>query len=382
MILLCLDRSRIKQSRGVTIMMNYTKENISKLDFYFTSLVKANDREHYYINAMNNQDQSIDKYHKDAFVRDAHNYCNWTFIAYSDLNKGLKQYDDRRWFYVTESASPEYVQIRKDLVDAWSKNNAKDTVLVVVPNGVIAIPMQNFFGKSPISFKIEWNDDGNVIYRYDISRQPVIGNETYEATEETVEWYSKSAQYIGHCSYAEHRTSKKTLIVARYNSDNTRKCFHKMKSIKQAYDLLGVAEKMDISYKTFQRLINKNTVGYFIEIGNIKFWIKVEDPASNVIPETWGTETVEVSEESVEAISVNVPENVSDDTEELEMAIETTVNKVQKALPEIIKDNTDPVLGKPDRIIIRVDTQVVSEHSDEEWCNLVNKMEQKRTIIR
>ena len=155
-----------------------------------------------------------------------------------------------------------------------------------------------------------------------------------------------------------------------------------MKSIKQAYDLLGVAEKMNICYKTFQRLINKNIVGYFVEIGNIKFWIKVEDPASNAIPETWGTETVEVSEESVEAISVNVPEIVSDNTEEFEEKIETTVNKVQEALPEIIKDNTDPVLGKPDRIIIKVDTQIVSEHSDEEWCNLVNKMEQKRTIIR
>lgn len=367
--------------------MNYTEPTINKLDNYFQSIVNSNKDTSYYINPMNNQAPDwLCKKDPSAFIRSEHHYCNWSFISYFDMGNNFKSFTDRKWFYVTETNDPNYVQLRKDLVDSWKKNSTdtdKDTVLVVTPNGVIPVVMGKFFGFRPLSYKIEWNNDGNVIYKYDISSQKeIICPKGYKASDETTEYFKEASNYIGHCNYAEHRTSKKTLIVARYNSDNTLKCFHKMKSIKQAYDLFGVESKLGIGYKTFQRLINKNMVGYFIEIGNIKFWIKVEDPASNTIPETWGAETVELSEESVEAISVNVPEIVSDNTEELEKTIETTVNKVQESLPEIIKENTDPVLGKPDRIIIRVDTQVVSEHSDEEWCDLVNRIEHKRTIIR
>lgn len=273
--------------QGVQLFMNYSVESISKLDFYFSNLTRFHQFERYYLNAMNNQKTSTDKKRPDAFMRDAHNYCNWTFLDYRDLTRGYKQYGDRKWFYVTESDSPEYVQIRKDLIDAWKHNNAKDTVLVVVPNGVIDIPMQHLFGYRPKSYKIEWNNDGNVIYRYDISNCKVYGNPNYVADKETVNWVSESSKYIGNCNYAVHRHSDKKLIVARYNNDNSLKCFHKMKSIKQAFDLLNVGEKLNICYKTFQRQINKNPSGYFIEINNIKFWIKVEDAASNAIPETW-----------------------------------------------------------------------------------------------
>ena len=362
--------------------MNYTDENISRLDLFFKDLVKKNERENYYINIMNNSNHLDNQYHTGALNRDLHNYCNWTAITYSELNNGFKQYDDRAWYYVTESNTPESVQIRKDLVDAWSRANAKDTVLVVVPTGVVALNMQELFGFMPLSHKIEWNEEGNIVFRFDISRKKVIGDESYKADDQTISWYRKSSEYLGHCVYAEHRTSKKTLIMATYNDDGTRKNFHKIKSIKQFYDVYEVEQNLHISYKTFQRLIHKNIVGYFFEVAGKKVWLKVEDPASNVIPEVWGNETVEVSETSIEAISVNLSEVTEDNVESIEKAVEVTVNKVDEAIPEIVKGNTDPVLGKPERIIVRVNTQYVAEHSDEEWCNLVNKMEQKRIIIR
>lgn len=358
----------------------YTKENISKLDYYFNNLVKTCGREKYYINAMNNQSDHIlgrlDD--KRTLVRSEHNYCNWTFIAYSDLNKGFKQYEDRRWFYITKSDSPEYLQIRRDLVQEWSAKNAKDTVLVVVPNGVVEIPMQNLFGACPISFKYEWNSEGNVVYRFDISRLSVIGDESYQASEETVNWFSKSCQYIGNCNYAKHRTSNKQLIMASYNNDGSLKNYHKIKSIRQFYDLFDVEHALNICYKTFQRLINKNMVGYFFEISGHKVWLKVEDPASNAIPETWGNETVEVSESMVEAISVNV-KNV----QEIETVIENTVNTVQEYIPEIIKSNTDPKLGKPKRVIVKVENEH-NEVSDEKWIELIQGLDKKpkRIIIR
>lgn len=348
--------------------MKYTDENISKLDFYFNNLAKSNDFEHYYLNALNNKQQSTDKKKPDAFMRDAHNYCQWTFLDYRNLDSQFKQYGDRRWFYVTESESPEYVQIRKDLINKWIKNNAKDTVLVVVPNGIIEIPMQRLFGYKPKSFKPEWNNDGNVVYRFDTSNDKVYGNKDYVADEKTISWIKDSSQYIGNCNYAAYRKSDKELIVARYNQDNTLKCFHPAKSIKQVFDDLNIEKNLDICYKTFQRLINKNMVGYFVEVGGCKYWLKVKDPASNAIPETWGNEVVEVSEESVESISIN---NISEKDEE---SVSELLSTATILAPIVTAENDDAIFGRPARTIIKVKTEIFEEKNEQDWLDAIERM--------
>lgn len=282
-------------------MLKYNTSTISKLDFYFNLITHEHGYEKYYINAMNNKsDQSVDKKNPDAFMRDKHNFCNWTIIEYFDLNKGFKDYRNREWFYVTETNNPEYVQLRSDLIDEWKRNNAKDTVIIVAPNGIIAVPMEKFYSSIvALHHKEEWNAEGNRVAKFNLNGQKIIECKDYTSSEDTIKWFKESSQFIGHCSYARHRTSKKSLIMASYDENGKLKNHYKMKSLNQFYEIFNVKNNLGISYKTFQRIMNKNINGYFLEILNKKVWLKVEDPASNAIPDKWGMEAIVESTESL-----------------------------------------------------------------------------------
>lgn len=235
--------------------MNRKQANILE-QFLTDQSIKA-DCTSYYLNTLNNDENfasQIDKVKTNVLVRDQHNYCNITVIDYLDYGNGFKGFDSRRYYYVICNNDTNLnVQIRKDLVDAWARDNAKDHVLVINEAGLVwDIPMVNFYGMSHLEYTRKMNSESNIVNTYVLEEPTYTAHLDVEPKPETVEYILKSWQYIGNVSYATHRTGKK-ISVTQYDNDGNRKTPVIFKSVAQVYDLCHFENYG--SLRTFQRLL-------------------------------------------------------------------------------------------------------------------------------
>ena len=249
------------------------KENL--LDKFLTNHAEKNQFTSYFCNVLNNDkdfSQKLDKYHPDCLIRENHNYCNLTVIDWLDYGNNFKGYDSRRWYYVIEnSCEDDTVQIRKDLIDKWQENNAKNNVLILNTNKnkVWDIPMQMFFGFKPLPSKVTWNNEGNVVLKFDLPKNPTFTDSNPDEINnpDSIEYLMKSWDYIGNVSYAKHRIQGgKMYLVAAYNEKGYLKTYHKMKSKGQMYDLLNFSNYGTIRNfnRTLQKILNAEKISCFI----------------------------------------------------------------------------------------------------------------------
>lgn len=267
-----------------------------------------------------------------------HNFAHITYIPWDDYGDGFKGFDDRKWAYVVQTANPNIFQIRKDVIDAWKNNNAKDEVIVLstADNTVYFFDMQDFMGITPkVSWKYVWNEEGNIICTYEhwTARHTFTDNNP-EEVHPYAEKLSYGFQYLGHVAYATHRT-KRMILVGKYDEKGNLINYHKMKSISMAYDMLHLGNNG--SLRTVQRMLNKNLSVFLTSESGTKYYITFCD-TSNTCPKTWGYEpvTVETVDEfldeetvvtDVEDIVINI-DNIDEKTLEKEIN-----NKLEQVHP-------------------------------------------------
>lgn len=380
------------------------KENL--LDKYLKNHSVKESFTSYYCNVLNNNEdfsKKLDEYHPDCLIREKHNYCNLTVIDWMNYGNNFKGYDDRRWYYVIETHSDDKtVQIRQDLIDKWKENNAKDNVLILntKTNQVWDIPMQRFFGYKPLPSKINWNNEGNVILKFDLlSEKPTFTDKNPDEIEnaESIEYLMKIWDFIGNVSYAKHRTNDgKMYLVADYNEQGYLKSYHKMKSKGQMYDLLNFSNfgsKRNFN-RNLLKILNAEKISCFItNADGITFWISedtnIKPPKSCLFQDVaMVTSTVEVNEneeilvkEELETIAINVDAIVEEILKEENMTKENIYEKAIEKATEIINDSeVKRIINRPEPLKIGT----VNDTGYNDWLRMVDEMnvKPKRIIIR
>lgn len=324
-----------------------TEKQANLLDKYLTFKSNSNKNTYYYLNVMNNSEESalkISKIDKNLLNREHHNYCNITTIEYLDFGNGFKDFSTpgRKYYYVIfNNNDSNSVEIRKDLIDAWKRNNAKDSVIVVntETNSVWDLNMQEFFGRCPLSWEWRWNNEGNITQYFSLPAPTFTDNNETVLNQATVDYITKSWAYLGNVNYAEHRKSKKMVVVAQYDSNGKRKNYHVMKSLTQVYELLHF-ENVG-SLRTFQRMFATNViVSLFLNNNSgTTYWISTESYL--IPPETVSTETensvvvetiIDTDKDTLET-SVNVVANVELDLRnEVEVSSDALCERVVDTL--------------------------------------------------
>ena len=375
------------------------KENL--LDKYLTHHAKNQSYTSYFCNVLNNNKnfgEKLDKNHPDCLIRSHNDYCNLTVIDWMDYGRGFKGYDSRRWYYVIEnSCEDDTVQIRKDLIDKWQENNAKNNVLILNTNKnkVWDIPMQMFFGFQPLPSKVTWNNEGNVVLKFDLPKNPTFTDNKPEEIDsiENVNHLTEIWGYIGNVSYAKHRIHRNQMyLVAAYNKDGTLKSYHKMKSISQIYDLLGFSNVG--SLRTFQRLMDTEKISIFAtNLYGTTFWISkdtsIQPPKTSFEDDTAiVSSTVEINENQeilitneLETVSISIDDLVSEclrNDNDMENCI---YEKAIEKATEIINDSeVKRIINRPEPLKIGT----VNDTGYDDWLRMVDEMnvKPKRIIIR
>lgn len=220
----------------------------------------------FYINVMTNREAKWFKdsgdpriSYTDMLKREAHNFCNITYIDYVEDANGYKSFGERKYAYVMNQNADTIFSLRKDLIDNWAERNAKDEVIIIntVNGNVYDIGMQDILGwynSKSNGMKFSMNEQGNVIVTFDLPKPKEY--EHYDL-EDSKKYLETSWPYIGVCNYARYRRGT-VLLAAQYNEDGTLKGKHIFKSLKQIYTEVGFTNIG--SYKTFQRLFKTETV--------------------------------------------------------------------------------------------------------------------------
>lgn len=340
-----------------------TIEQANLLDKYLTFKCKANGNTNYYLNVMNNNEDfslKINPKDKNALNRQYHNCCNVTAIEYRECEDGFKDFSSgRKYYYVIFNRSAtNSVDIRKDLIDLWARNNAKDRVIVVNTNNnlVWEYSMQDFFGKSQLSFQYRWNKDGNITQFFTLPEPAFTDNSPETIDNQTVVNYiTKSWEYLGHVSYATHRRSSKMVMVAQYDSNGNRKKYHVMKSLSQVYDLLHFENLGCL--RTFQRLFETGAVVslFLTNEDGITYWVSTEEyliPPEKVTDDKSEDglvkETVVDADADTHETFANIVTNVELD---LRKEKDLSVEKVTRKIIRVLEDENSPV--KDEYTIVR-----------------------------
>ena len=220
----------------------------------------------FYINVMTNREAKWFKdsgdpriSYTDMLKREAHNFCNITYIDYVEDANGYKSFGERKYAYVMNQNADTIFSLRKDLIDNWAERNAKDSVIIIntINGNVYDIEMQDilrWYNTRDNGMKFSMNEQGNVIVTFSLPKE-----EEYQHydLEDSKNYLEQSWPYIGACNYARYRRGT-VLLAAQYNEDGTLKGKNIFKSLKQIYTEVGFTNIG--SYKTFQRLFKTETV--------------------------------------------------------------------------------------------------------------------------
>lgn len=301
----------------------------------------------FYINVMTNREA---KWFKDAgdprisytdmLKREAHNFCNITYIDYVEDANGYKSFGERKYAYVMNQNADTIFSLRKDLIDNWAERNAKDEVIIIntVNGNVYDIDMQDILGwynSKSNGMKFSMNEQGNVIVTFDLPKPKEY--EHYDL-EDSKNYLEQSWPYIGVCNYARYRRGT-VLLAAQYNEDGTLKGKHIFKSLKQIYTEVGFTNIG--SYKTFQRLFKTETVAAMFltsDSGKVYFistdiYITVPEHTEEIESGIVETDIMYSDDTFREDISVVLDNrNNITDTDKINEMVESTLNETANVI--------------------------------------------------
>lgn len=294
----------------------------------------------FYINVMTNREAKWFKdsgnakiSYMDMLKREAHNFCNITYITYFEDQNGYKFFNDRRYAYVTNQNADTIFSLRKDLIDNWAERNAKDEVIIINTNNgnIYDISMQDILAwylNRDHGMKYSMNEQGNVIVTFDLPAP--VKYEHYDL-EQSKTYLEANWPYIGICNYARYRKGT-VLLAAKYNEDGTLKGKSIFKSLRQIYDIVGFTNLG--SYKTFQRLFKTETVAamYLTADDGTVYFISTDIYIT--VPEH--TDKIETG-----VVETEVVYNDGTSSRDVEVVVDNRTNNVDK---EYIYETVDTAL--------------------------------------
>lgn len=233
-------------------MANNTSINYNE-SLLIESYFKTKSTKKFYLNVMNNVALNLPGY-ENMYVRKDHGFAHIAVTYYKKSeSSNFRDFDERKYYYITRIQTNGILQLRKDLIERWSDAKVSDVSVLVIDekhNKVAEIPVNTIIGMKPI---LSQNDKLNVLCEYYIEENNLIWNHvTLTATESEAKALMAEWQYIGNVAYAKYRENTLVKIISYdVRSGNKRKVVE-CKSIKQAYDML-TEQGFDMSYKTFQR---------------------------------------------------------------------------------------------------------------------------------
>lgn len=301
----------------------------------------------FYINVMTNREAKWFKdsgdpriSYTDMLKRDAHNFCNITYIDYVEDANGYKSFGERKYVYVMNQNADTIFSLRKDLIDNWAERNAKDSVIIIntINGNVYDIEMQDilrWYNTRDNGMKFSMNEQGNVIVTFYLPKE-----EEYQHydLEDSKNYLEQSWPYIGACNYARYRRGT-VLLAAQYNEDGTLKGKNIFKSLKQIYTEVGFTNIG--SYKTFQRLFKTETVAAMFltsDSGKVYFistdiYITVPEHTEKIESGIVETEIFYADETYRKDISVVVDNrNNNTDEEYINEMVESTLNETANVI--------------------------------------------------
>lgn len=233
-------------------MANNTSINYNE-SLLIESYFKTKSTKKFYLNVMNNVTLSLTGY-ENMYVRKDHGFAHIAVTYYKKSeSSNFRDFDERKYYYVTRIQTNGILQLRKDLIERWSDAKVSDVSVLVIDekhNKVAEIPVNTIIGMKSI---LSQNDKLNVLCEYHIEENNLIWKHvTLSATENEAKALMAEWQYIGNVAYAKYRENTLVKVVSydvKNGKKRTTRCF---KSIKQAYDML-TSQGFDMSYKTFQR---------------------------------------------------------------------------------------------------------------------------------
>lgn len=229
-----------------TSKINYNEALL--IESYFKSQSK-----HYYLNVMNNHELEIDERFRNMYIRKEHGYAHITVTYYSKQNEKFRDFEERKYFYITRLQSGDTLQIRKDLIERWSKSSTSDLYVLVLDestNRIAEISAKTLCGIKHIQ---KQSQNLNFLWVYTLAEDNLIWKKVnLVATENEAKALLAQWQYLGNVAYAKYRENTLVRIISYNTKTGAKRNTVDCKSIKQAYDLL-VGQGFSMTYKTFQR---------------------------------------------------------------------------------------------------------------------------------
>ena len=233
-------------------MTNNTSINYNE-SLLIESYFKTKSTKKFYLNVMNNVTLSIPDY-ENMYVRKEHGFAHIAVTYYKKSeSSNFRDFDERKYYYVTRIQANGILQLRKDLIERWSDAKVSDVSVLVIDekhNKVAEIPVNTIIG---MKADVKQAENLDLLCFYNIDETSLIWNHvTLSATENEAKALMAEWQYLGNVAYAKYRENTLVKVVSydvKNGKKRTTRCF---KSIKQAYDML-TSQGFDMSYKTFQR---------------------------------------------------------------------------------------------------------------------------------
>ena len=246
-------------------MSNNSKINYNEA-LLIESYFKSQSTNHYYLNVMNNyklepfKDKNgnlVDDY-QNMYIRKEHGYAHFVVTYYSKQNDKFRNFEEKRYYYLTRLQNGGTLQIRKDLIERWSKSNVSDLYVLVIDestNRVAEISAKVLCGMKHIQ---KQSQNLDFLWAFTIEENNLIWKKiNLVATENEAKSLIAQWQYLGNVAYTQYRENTLVRIISYNTKTGARRNTVDCKSIKQAYDLLKDMG-FSMTYKTFQRKCRAN----------------------------------------------------------------------------------------------------------------------------
>lgn len=222
---------------------------------------------------MNNHVLKEIKEFQNMYIRKEHGYAHFTVIYFDNPNESnFRNFDERKYYYLTRLQANNLLQLRVDLIKRWSKSSIDDLYVLVIDestNRVAEISAKLLCG---MEHELSQAQNLDFLWTFTLAENNLIWKRIdLVATENEANTLIAQWQYLGNVAYAKYRENTLVKVISYNLKTRTKRNTIECKSIKQAYDLLK-NQGFDMSYKTFQRRCNSEKPS-LIETNKFLFYV-------------------------------------------------------------------------------------------------------------